>query len=205
MTSDFTRTTVKLNGKKVTTLRLGSLKDIDLIEMEIWTPGQSYIVRKTGKEIKEKGGNIFFDKIEKMGKGLIRRHTIGLIRIGHSWRMEKTISEVQFYQHEKGLFTPFLLHQKEMLKSMEFALIGATDIPSYNEYREYTPAKGTVKWFNPFTLTGSIAGEEGDVFFHWNDVRSAYRHNCLKPGTKVDYYAIPATGSFKQKATYVIK
>lgn len=205
MASPFTRTFVFKNDQPVNEISLGGIKDTDTVLMKIWTPFQSYEIAKTGKEIKEKGGNVFFDKIQKLGKGLIRRHTIGLIRIGHSWRVEKTTGDVQFYKHEKGLFTPFLLHQKEMLKSMELALIGATDIPPYNEYHEYTPAKGTVIWFDPFRLIGAIASEEGNVFFHWNNVRSGYKHNCLKPGAKVIFSAHPTTGTFPLKASHVIK
>jgi len=205
MVSPFTKTYVYKNGQPVNTLSLGGIKNSDIVKMTIWTPLQKDNIQKTGKEIKEKGGNVFFDEIELLGAGKIRRHTIGLIQLGYNWRMEKTISDVQFYKHKTGLFTPFLLGQKELLESMKTALVGATDIPEYGDYHEFSAEANTVKWFDPFRLIGCIAAREGDAFFHWNDVKSGYKHNCLKPGTKVIFSARPTTGAFPLKANYVIK
>jgi cold shock CspA family protein len=200
-----TSTLIWMNQKPVTSIVLGGIKDTDIIDMHITFQFFPFVISKTGKEIKEKGGNVFFDRFEPIGQGLVRRHTIGLIRIGYSWRFEKTESDIQFYKHQGGLFTSSLIHQKEALESMKTLIVDDPNIPDYSSYQEFAPENGSVIWFDPFRLIGAIASEGGNVFFHWNDVRSGYKHGCLKPGTKVIFSAVPSTGAFPLKAAYVIK
>ncbi|KKU14753.1 MAG: hypothetical protein UX21_C0011G0011 [Microgenomates group bacterium GW2011_GWC2_45_8] len=158
---------------------------------------------KSCEELYKKGGNVFFQVVEKLGGGKIILHTVGLVRIKHEWHLEHTQEEIQFYALESdSYFTPSF-QDLGMFHTLLDVVENDENIPSISEYEEIIHPDGTIVSFNPFTHVGVIKTSLGLAMFHRNDVRRD-SSTCVKPGTKVDFTLIAQEGmSFPYKAIEV--
>ena len=168
-----------------------------------------------------KGITIPLRLVERLGNGKLRLISLGFSKEGFDWKFVKSEQEIQFYHFGEGkLFTPFLINQKELLAKLMIIADYDSWVPSYTtDYKEFVPEVGTVKWFDAFKGIGAIAGPDGDIFFHLNDIKVRRGRKPLllsdicreddfyrvipKPGQKVRFDSIPSTGHFPYKALWV--
>lgn len=143
--------------------------------LDLSLPHRVYGIVLTGQKLYE-GHNVLVRFVERMGKGKVRLHTIGMIRFRGCWQFMKTVTEIQFYSNsgKADLFTPSLINQKELVNTLETIAKEDKNIPNIAIYfasrAKFEPQPNTVLWFDPFRLIGAIHTEEGDVFFHMNNI-----------------------------------
>ena len=179
-------------------VNFGELKDAQMVKMIFSTTlsgtlinpdfplldGSSEVVR-TGKQLRA-GHNRFFVFVERLGQGKLRLHEVSVANIHGHFGFVKNEIEIQFFMSSNGLVC-FLQNQDELVAALAIMVNSDTFIPDVSEHTEPAFVPGQVKWFDPRTLVGVIASDEGDLHFHLNNVENFSAWRRLLPGTAVSY------------------